>query len=49
MGIDSTWTPIAALGVAVVTGIVVTVVLFRFLSGLVRRTLGRVAGEAAQG
>ncbi len=36
----------AALGVSVVTGIVVTVVLFRFLRGLVRRALDFVAGEA---
>ena len=36
-----------ALGLAVVAGITVTVVLFRFLRGLTRRTLDFVAGEAS--
>ncbi len=35
-----------ALGIAVVAGITVTIVLFRFLRGLARRTLDFVAGEA---
>ena len=36
----------AALGVAVVAGLVVTFVLFRFLRGLVRNTRDRISGEA---
>ncbi len=39
----------AALGVAVVAGLVVTVVLFRFLRGLARRALDWIEGEAAPG
>ncbi len=35
-----------ALGIAVVAGITLTIVLFRFLRGLARRTLDFVAGEA---